>query len=160
MNLRNLKHGLSGSSTYYCWQNLKRSHGGVCVRWQRFICFLEDMGPRPSSDYWLFRDRAYQRSGPGNVSWGIYTRQFKDIWQYLTPAELISCQKHIRILCKRGGYDFDAGLNELYLQDLEGAENPSARIHSWIKRYLPRILSVLKKQRGEIRFNDEVKYSV
>jgi hypothetical protein len=71
---------------------------------------------------------------------------------------MLSCYQHIRVLCKRGGYDFDAGLNELHLQNLAGAKDPSARIHSWIKRYLPRILSILKKERGEVRFNDEVKY--
>jgi hypothetical protein len=116
------------------------------------------MGLRPSPGHWLFRNRAYQRSGPGNVSWGIYARQFKDVWQYLTTDELLSCQQHIRVLCERGGYDFDAGMNELYLQDLTDTDDPCARIHSWIKRYLPKILAVLKKQRGEIRFNDEVLY--
>jgi hypothetical protein len=49
-------------------------------------------------------------------------------------------------------------MDELYLQDLSRAENPVTRIHSWIKRFLPKILADLKKQRGEIRFNDEVKY--
>jgi hypothetical protein len=49
-------------------------------------------------------------------------------------------------------------VNELFLQDLARAKDPCARMHSWIKRYLPRILSILKKQRGEVRFNDEVKY--
>jgi hypothetical protein len=58
----------------------------------------------------------------------------------------------------RGGYDFDIGINELYLQNLKNAKDPVARIHSWIKRYLPRILAGFKKQRGEIRYNDEVDY--
>jgi hypothetical protein len=61
-------------------------------------------------------------------------------------------------MCKRGGYDFDAGMNELYLQDPRGAKDPVARIHSWIKRYLPRILADLKKQRNEICYNDKVNY--
>jgi hypothetical protein len=60
-------------------------------------------------------------------------------------------------MCERGGYDFDEGINELYLQNLKGSENPVGRIHSWIKRYLPRILSALKKQRREVHYNDEVK---
>lgn len=154
----NKRHGMSGTSTYYTWQNLKRTPGGVCLRWRNFTAFIGDMGPRPASTHWLFRTRSYQRSRPGNVNWGIYARQFRDIWQHLTPEELLSCQKHIKVLCKRGGYDFDAGMNELFLQDLEKAKDPNARIHSWIKRYLPRILAVLKKQRGEIHFNDEVNH--
>lgn len=150
MNERNLKHGFSGSSTYYCWQNLKRSHGGICLSWRSVSNFIVDIGPRPSSAYWLFRSRPYQRSRKGNVEWRIYKRQFRDIWQYMTTDELLACQQHIEVLCARGGYDFDAGMNELYLQDLKGIRNPVARIHSWIKRYLPKILADLKKQRGEV----------
>lgn len=155
MNIRNHKHGFSGSSTYHCWQNLKRSHGGVCLSWRNVVTFIVDIGSRPSSAHWLFRARPYQRSRKGNVEWRIYKRQFKDIWQYLTPEELLSCQQHIRVMCKRGGYDFDAGMNELYLQDLKNVKDPVARIHSWIKRYLPRILADLKKRRSEVRYNDK-----
>jgi hypothetical protein len=61
-------------------------------------------------------------------------------------------------MCKRGGYDPEVGINELYLQDLKGVKNPSARMHSWIKRYLPKILAVLKKRRGEIQFDDGTLY--
>jgi hypothetical protein len=49
-------------------------------------------------------------------------------------------------------------MNELYLQDLERVKNPVARIHSWIKRYLPKILADLKKQRNEVQYSEEVKY--
>lgn len=154
----NQRHGFSGTSTYYCWQHLKRSHGGICARWQVFENFLEDMRPKPSPAHWLFRTCPYQRSRPGNVEWRIYKRQFQNIWEYLTPEELLSCYDHIWVMCKRGRYDFDSGLNELHLQNLENAKDPSARIHSWIKRYLPRILAGIKKRRGETRFDDEVKY--
>jgi hypothetical protein len=158
MNKRNHKHGFAGTSTYYCWQNLKRTSGGVCVRWHDFSEFIADMGPRPSSAYWLFRARPYQRSRSGNVSWRIYKRQFRGIWQYLTPGEVLSCYDHIWAICLRGRYDFDAGLNELHLQDLSRAKDSNAQIHSWIKRYLPRILAVLKKRRSESRYDDEVNH--
>lgn len=158
MNTRNLQHGMSETSTYWAWQNLKRSKGGVCLSWRKFATFLADLGSRPSSRHWLFKARPYQRSRHGNVKWRTYKRPFRDIWQYLIPEEVLACQQHIKIMCERGGYDFDAGMNEFYLQNLERAKDPVARIHSWIKRYLPRILSVLKKTRGEIQYNDEVKY--
>jgi hypothetical protein len=119
---------------------------------------MTDIGHRPSPAHWLYRTRAYQRSRPGNVEWRAYARPFRAIWQYLTSDELLACHIHIKGLCERGDYDYDAGINELYLQNLEGVQDPLARIHSWIKRYLPRILAGIKKKRNEIRYVEEVKY--
>lgn len=158
MNSRNFKHGMSGTLTYYVWQALKRSRGGVCLSWRKFPTFLKDMGPKPSSQYWLFRTWPYQRSCKNNVEWRTYKRPFRNIWQYLTPSEVLACQRHINVICKRGGYDFEAALNELFLQDLAREKNPVSHIHSWIKRYLPKILCVLKKRHGEVQYSDEVKY--
>lgn len=158
MNSRNFKHGMSETLTYYAWKNLKRKRGGVCLSWREFTTFVADVGSKPSPRYWLFRARPYQRSCKNNVEWRTYKRMFRDIWQYLTPDEVLACQQHIEVLCKHGGYDFDAGMNELFLQNLEDVEDPVGRIHSWIKRYLPRILSRLKKQNRKIQYNDEVKY--
>lgn len=154
----NYSHGMTGTSTYYCWQHLKRAPGGVCLSWRKFSMFLADTGSRPSSNYWLFRTRPYQRSRPGNVEWRPYKRSFKSIWRYLTVSEILACMEHIEVMCLRAGYDLDFALNELFLQDLARAKDPVVRIHSWIKRYLPRILSVLKKRRSEVCYNDEVRY--
>lgn len=158
MNRRNLQHGMSETLTYYAWKNMKRKRGGVCLSWRKFTSFIADLGPKPSPKHWLFRSKPYQRSRPGNVEWRTYKRSFQNIWQHLTPDEVLACQQHIETLCRRGGYDFDAGMNEFYLQDLANTENPVGRIHSWIKRYLPRILANLKKQRGEIQYNDKVNH--
>lgn len=155
----NYQHGYSGSSTYYAWQNLKRTYGGICLSWRKFDNFLVSVGRRPSADHWLFRSRPYQRSRKGNVCWKTYKRQPQPLWDYLTSADIEGCKAHIAIICKRGGYDLDVGINELYFRDLSKFRDPVARVHSWIKRYLPKMLAGLKRKRKETTYNDEVHYA-
>lgn len=159
MSRYNFKHGMSDTLTYEAWRKLKKTKGGVCLSWKKFANFLADLGPKPSPQHWLLRTvRGYQRSHRGNVQWRVYKKQFQPIWKYLTSDEIFACQDHIERICKCGSYDLDTGMNELYFQDLKDSPDPVSWIHSWIKRYLPKKLSVLKKQREKIQYNDEVGY--
>lgn len=157
----NYRHGFCQTSeqreqlTYFAWVNLKRKSGGVCLSWRKFENFLQDMNLKPSLDHWLFRNNFYQRSCKNNVRWQLYKRQLQPIWNYLPPKEIEKCIFHIRVIVRRGNYDLDEAINELYKQKLEGVKNPVARIHSWIKRYLPKDLAILKKQRGEELLNEK-----
>jgi hypothetical protein len=111
---------------------------------------------KPSDKHWLFRQKIYQRSGKHNTSWKIYKKQIQPVWLYLTINEIAKCREHIVIVCKRGGYDLDSAINEFYCQDFSKTKNPVGRAHSWVKRYLPKTLAVLKKRRGEVHLNEKI----
>lgn len=151
----NFKHGLSGTQTYYVWQNLKRSSGGVCLSWRSFGEFVADMGTKPSDEHWLFRQKNYQRSGKHNTVWKTYKREMQPVWKYLTPGKIESCLTHIGVVCQRGKYDLDVAINEFYYQDFSKTKDPIGRAHSWIKRYLPKFLATLKKKRMEVQLNEK-----
>jgi hypothetical protein len=51
------------------WQDYGGRGITVCERWQTFINFLEDMGPRPSKDHTLERKDNSLGYFPGNVIW-------------------------------------------------------------------------------------------
>ncbi len=91
---KNTTHGLSDTPEYGHWKGMRQrctdpnhekypSYGGagviVCVRWDDFTAFLEDMGPAPSPEYSL--DRFPDRHGnyePGNVRWATASEQARN----------------------------------------------------------------------------------
>jgi hypothetical protein len=145
----------SRTQTYYVWQNLKRSSGGVCLSWRSFEQFVIDVGMKPSDEHWLFRQKIYQRSGKHNTVWKTYKREMQPVWKYLTFKEIENCQIHIGVICQRGKYDLDVAINEFYHQDFSKAKDPVGRAHSFIKRYLPKTLAILKKKRREVQLNEK-----
>jgi hypothetical protein len=84
------KHGLSTSSEYFIWFGMharcsKPSHISyknygakgitVCDRWNDFVLFYSDVGPRPSSTHSLERKDRNGRYEPGNVIWASKVAQ-------------------------------------------------------------------------------------
>lgn len=83
-------HGMSQSPEHESWSAMrsrcKNSHdkdfkhyGGrgirVCARWDRFEDFLEDMGPRPSSQHSIDRIDCDGNYEPGNCRWATTYEQ-------------------------------------------------------------------------------------
>ena len=149
----NYKHGHCQTTIYCRWQNIKRSAGGVCLSWRDINKFIEDVGPQPDTNFQLFRIKSYQRSRKGNVQWKCI-KIARPIWKYISSAELIACIEHIEILCRIGHYDLDIALDMLYSRKISNLSDPANRLHSWIKRYLPRDLARIKKRRGEVEFKE------
>jgi hypothetical protein len=83
INKRNMKHGWSGTSTYQTWsRNRTRCNNSfdanymdygqkgirVCSRWDEFLKFLEDMGPKPDGSS-LRRTNKKGYFSPENCKW-------------------------------------------------------------------------------------------
>lgn len=56
----------------------------VCDRWQIFENFLEDMGPRPSSQHSLEREDNDGNYEPGNVKWATRDEQHRNTRRNVT----------------------------------------------------------------------------
>jgi hypothetical protein len=84
------KHGMRKRPEYYIWQGLRRRcltrsakdyyrYGGkgivVCKRWNSFVAFLDDMGPRPSPGYTIDRKDGSKGYSPGNCRWATAKEQ-------------------------------------------------------------------------------------
>lgn len=88
---RATKHGGFGTPEYEIWHGMiQRCHnsnckdfpryGGrgivVCEKWRSsFAAFLEDMGPRPSPQYSVDRERVNGNYEPGNCRWATVKQQ-------------------------------------------------------------------------------------
>lgn len=85
--------GITSRPEYGCWKSMKArcsnphnnafaNYGGrgikVCARWESFEAFLEDVGPRPSPEYSLERDRTSGDYEPGNVRWATMPEQSRN----------------------------------------------------------------------------------
>ena len=99
------KHGLSRTPEYRSWISMiKRCrdpkeigykyYGGkgivVCERWLDFLCFLEDMGERPSMAHTLDRRDPNRNYEPGNCRWATKTEQQHNRRDtILVPADVV-----------------------------------------------------------------------
>ncbi len=85
MKVRKVKHGWSRTPTYYTWVIIRARcnnpfndnyvfFGGkgvrICKRWDVFLNFLEDMGPKPEGA-WLIRINKKGNYSPENCEWLI-----------------------------------------------------------------------------------------
>lgn len=75
--MANKKHGLYGTPTYKSWAEMKyRCNKNIgnyknieyCKRWEKFECFVEDMGIRPANTT-LDRINVYGNYEPNNCRW-------------------------------------------------------------------------------------------
>lgn len=92
-------HGMSKLPEYKGWQAMKRRcdnpadqkyarYGGrgitVCERWQRFVNFYADMGPRPSPNHSIDRIDNDGHYEPGNCRWATQSEQMlntsRNVW--------------------------------------------------------------------------------
>jgi hypothetical protein len=87
------RHGKSRESVYKIWVGMKQrcsnpkcagyhNYGGrgiqVCERWEDFILFSNDIGPRPSGLHQLDRIDNNGNYEPGNVRWVLQKDQFRN----------------------------------------------------------------------------------
>jgi hypothetical protein len=84
-------HGKTGTSEFYTWDSMRqrclnplskpyKNYGGrgitICSRWKKsFINFLNDMGPRPSSNHSLDRINNNKGYTPKNCRWATRKEQ-------------------------------------------------------------------------------------
>jgi hypothetical protein len=89
-----LQHGIGADTPEYsAWVNMRqrclnpknkrfKDYGGrgitICPQWDDFMCFLLDVGPRPSSQHSLDREKNDGNYEPGNVRWSIPTVQSRN----------------------------------------------------------------------------------
>jgi hypothetical protein len=111
-----MKHGLTNTVEHRVWRRIRRRcyspqfhcyarYGGrgikVCDRWQDFINFLADMGPRPSSKHTVERINNDGDYEPSNCKWATMAEQNKNRSNTYTAAE----DQAIRDAAERG-YNF------------------------------------------------------
>lgn len=89
--LRGEDHGKANSAEYGVWYGIKKrctnqnsqnygDYGGrgitVCERWMNsFVAFLDDMGPRPTSEHSIERENNDGNYEPGNCRWATQLEQ-------------------------------------------------------------------------------------
>jgi hypothetical protein len=88
---RNERHGMRGTTEYLSWIGMRQrcynqnstkydDYGGrgiiVCDRWKlSFLEFINDMGPKPGSEYSLERKDNNGNYEPGNCKWATMAEQ-------------------------------------------------------------------------------------
>ncbi len=107
-------HGMSYSPEYRVWIgmlarcNNKNNasfeyYGGrgirVCERWEKFVLFYEDMGPRPSPKHTLDRQDGDKNYEPSNCRWATPVEQSNNrdhLQTFLYKGEMMSLAQAIR----------------------------------------------------------------
>src|ERR1041385_2809899 len=73
-----------------------KNYGGrgieVCERWHNFWMFIEDIGPKPGSDYQLERKNNDGNYEPGNVKWATTKEQTRNA-RYNKPMTVAGTTK-------------------------------------------------------------------
>jgi hypothetical protein len=83
-------HGMTNTTEFRCWSSMRERclnknhsayhlYGGrgisICIRWNEFINFFNDMGVKPSKSYSLDRINNNGNYEPGNCRWATWKEQ-------------------------------------------------------------------------------------
>jgi hypothetical protein len=126
---RKFRHGKRATVEFYAYHNQKKNGCNLS-----FKEFLEVYGLRPGPGYRFCKGK------------GWIKKEMKLIWVFLTSDEILKVYEEIKIVCKRGSYDYDEAVTVLFADlNLAKADEPLKYALTWVRRYLPKIMSTKPK---------------